>query len=327
MHSPATAMQHCLFAHFDKDNRIADHVLRYLGEIKQLGFSIVFISSARLDGVELERVGGCCDDIMLRENAGLDFGSWAAGLAKYRHAVGGRVLLANDSVYGPIGSLAAAFDRLTRTPADFYGMVESLEPSPHLQSWFLLFEPWVVASDAFAAILKQPFSRMNKRQIIRNGEIALSRRLVGAGFRYEALFRNARSKLMNPRYAANPMLVFWRELLVTERVPFLKIELLRDNPIRVEDAATILRVVDSIDPSLRNLISSHLARTGGKQAQLQRPFWSRWRHALIRRRYRLQQEDRPISRALNVAQLELLTALLHAWRFVKDRFQEKGRAA
>jgi lipopolysaccharide biosynthesis protein len=313
-------MQHCLFAHFDKDDKIADYVLRYLGEIKRLGFLVVFISSARIGGSDLERVRGCCDDIMLRENAGLDFGSWSAGLAKHRHAIGGRLLLANDSVYGPIGSLATALDRLTATPADFYGMVESLEPSPHLQSWFLLFEPWVVASEAFAAHLSQPFARMNKRQIIRNGEIALSRRLVAAGFRYEALFRNARSALMNPRYAANPMVLFWRELLVTEGVPFLKIELLRDNPVGVEDAPTILRVVDSIDPSLRSLMTSHLARTARPQGALQRPFWSRWRHALIRRRYHLQRENRPILRALNQAQLELLTASLHAWRFVKDRF-------
>lgn len=298
-------------------------MLRYLGEIKRLGFSIVFITPARIGAADLERVRSCCDDVIVRDNAGLDFGSWAEGFAKHRRAIRGRLLLANDSVYGPIGSLATALDRLTGMPADFYGMVESLEPSPHLQSWFLLFEPRVVASDEFTAILSQPFSRMSKRQIIRNGEIALSRRLAAAGFRYEALFRNARSALMNPRFAANPMLLFWRELLVSERVPFLKVELLRDNPIRVEDTATILGVVDSIDPSFSSLIGSHLARTARPQASLQRPFWSRWRHGLIRRRYRLQQENRPVSRAVNSAQLELLTASLHAWRFFKDRLASK----
>lgn len=313
-------MQHCLFAHFDKDNKVADYVLHYLAEIKRLGFFVVFISASQIGEPELARVRGRCDDIILRGNAGLDFGSWSEGFAKHRHAIGGRLLLANDSVYGPIGSLAAALERLKATPADFYGMVESLEPSPHLQSWFLLFEPWVVASDEFASMLSQPFSRMSKREIIRHGEIALSRRLAAAGFRYEALFRNERSALMNPRYAANPMLLFWRELLVAERVPFLKVELLRDNPIRVEDAATVLRAADSVDPSFSSLIGPHLARTARPQSAFQRPFWSHWRHELIRRRYRLQQEKRPISRAVNLAQLELLTASLHAWRFVKDRF-------
>lgn len=311
-------MQHCLFAHFDKDNKVADYVLHYLTEIKRWGFSIVFISSAQIGGLERERLGACCDDVIVRENAGLDFGSWSCGFAKHRDAIRGRLLLANDSVYGPIGSLAAALNRMTGTPADFYGMVENLEPFPHLQSWFLLFEPWVVKRDEFAAILSQPFARMSKRQIIRDGEIALSRRLLGAGFHYEALFRNERSTLMSPRYAANPMLPFWRELLVKEGVPFLKIELLRDNPTRVEDAATILRVADSIDPSFSSLISAHMARTARPQAPFQRPFWSCWRHALIRRRYLLQQENRPLLRIWNSAQLEFLTALLRVWRF-KDR--------
>jgi lipopolysaccharide biosynthesis protein len=313
-------MQHCLFAHFDKDNRVADHVLHYLNQIKRLDFRVVFISTAEIVGADLERVRACCDDIILRENVGLDFASWSAGFAKHRDAIAGRLLLANDSVYGPIGSLGTALDRLTGKPADFYGMVESLEPGPHLQSWFLLFEPWVVKSAEFTAIMSQPFSRMTKQQIIRNGEIALSRRLVAAGFRYEALFRNARSVLMSPRYVANPMLVFWRELLVDEGVPFLKIELLRDNPIRVADAATVLQVADSIDPWFAKLIGPHLARTARPQAAFQRPFWSRWRHALIRSRYRLQHANRPIARAWNSAQLEFLTALLRAWRFFKDRF-------
>jgi lipopolysaccharide biosynthesis protein len=43
-------MQHCLFAYFDKDGKIADHVLRYLGKIKRLGFAVVFISSPRIGG-------------------------------------------------------------------------------------------------------------------------------------------------------------------------------------------------------------------------------------------------------------------------------------
>jgi lipopolysaccharide biosynthesis protein len=310
-------MQHCLFAHFDKDGQIGDHVLHYLNQLRRLNFSVIFISCAQLGRSEIERLGACCDEIVIRDNAGLDFGSWSDGFAKHRNAIRGRLLLANDSTYGPIGSLAAAFDRLTSTPADFYGMVENLEPIPHLQSWFLLFEPWVVNSDEFAAILSQPFSTMTKQQIIAKGEIALSRRLLRAGFRYEALFCNGRSALMSPRYTANPMLLFWRELLIKEGVPFLKIELLRDNPIQVEDATTILQAVDSIDPPFSTLIRSHLARTARPQAQFRLPFWSRWRHALIRRRYRLGLENRTILRVWNSVQLEFLTALLRVRRSLK----------
>jgi hypothetical protein len=63
-----------------------------------------------------------------------------------------------------------------------------------------------------------------------------------------------------------------------------------------------------------------LERIARPQAAFQRPFWSRWRHALIRRRYRLRRDNRPVCRAWNTAQLEVLTASLHAWRFLKNRF-------
>ncbi|HTV30272.1 MAG TPA: hypothetical protein VMF32_21150, partial [Xanthobacteraceae bacterium] len=95
----------CLFAHFDKDDRIDDYVLRYLAQLRELNFSIVFISTSRLPAAETARLQGTCCDVILRDNAGLDFASWSVGFAKHAAAIGGRLLLANDSVYGPVGSL------------------------------------------------------------------------------------------------------------------------------------------------------------------------------------------------------------------------------
>jgi lipopolysaccharide biosynthesis protein len=38
----------CLFAHFDKDDKVDDYALHYLKHIRDLNFSIVFVSTARL---------------------------------------------------------------------------------------------------------------------------------------------------------------------------------------------------------------------------------------------------------------------------------------
>jgi lipopolysaccharide biosynthesis protein len=303
----------CLFAHFDQDDKIDDYVLWYLRNIIDLNFSIVFISTARLNSSDVGRLGAYCCDVILRENGGLDFGSWSAGFAKHGSAIDGRLLLANDSVYGPIGSLAAAVGRLTCKRADFYGLVESVEIEPHVQSWFLLFEPWVVRNAEFGAILAQPFSAMTRRQIVRYGEVGLSRRLTKAGFRYEALHRNDGAGLPR-RYDVNHMLVFWRELLLAEGIPFLKIELLRDNPLRGENATSILQAVERIDPSFCALIKSHLART---TARPQRSPLARSRYAMIRRRYDLKRENRWTIGALNLIELEVLTVVVRAGRIVR----------
>lgn len=306
----------CLFAHFDKDGKVDDYVLWYLARIKELNFSIVFISASRLTAADIERVRGLCVDLILRENAGLDFGSWAAGFARHGADVGGRLLLANDSVYGPIGSLQRALERLTAAPTDFYGFVESAEAAPHLQSWFLLFEPWVVQDPIFRGILAQPFSAMPKRQIINKGEIALSRRLVEAGFRYQALYPLNRQSRVTRRHAINPMHVLWRELLFEEGVPFLKIELLRDDPIGVADRAAILQTVEPIEPALCSAIRSHLARTAAPDAprRPRRPLFARYRYALIGKSHRLQRENRRAQAAWTTVRLELLTVPLRMWR-------------
>jgi lipopolysaccharide biosynthesis protein len=281
----------CLFAHFDLDDKVDDYVLRYLKRIKELNFSIVFISTARLPVSEVERLRSDCFDVIVREDVGLDFGSWAAGFAKHGAAIDGRLLLVNDSVYGPIGSLSAALNRLTSRPADFYGFVESIEIAPHLQAWFVLLEPDVVRHAALKTILSRPFAAMTKREIIVEGEVALSRQLTGAGFHYNALYRAAQAGLVGRYLPANPMHFLWQELLFEEGVPFLKIQLLRDNPLRLEDAETILAAVDRLDPELSGIVKRHLVRVRAESAQqgensLPRRLLSHCRRALLRNAYR-----------------------------------------
>jgi lipopolysaccharide biosynthesis protein len=312
----------CLFAHYDKDNNVDDYVLRYLHELKQLNFSVIFVSTARLGSAEVARLTADCDDVILRENAGLDFGSWSTGFAKHRVRINGRLLLANDSVYGPIGSLRPAFERLTREPADFYGFVESIEVTPHPQSWFLLFEPRVVRHPAFAQALDQPFAAMSKKQIIAHGEVGMTRRLLAAGFHCQALYRNDRSARLPARHAANPMLLFWREILCDCGVPFLKIELLRDNPFGVEDAAAILESVERIDPASCAVIKAHLARMGSlaSHRRPQRPLPARLRYALIRKRYSVGDANGLGEAGWDAVKLELLTAAVVAWRTIRSAF-------
>lgn len=314
----------CLFAHFDRDDKVDDYVFWYLSKLKDANFSIVFISSSRISGRDVARLRVDCYDVILRENVGLDFGSWTEGLRKHQANIKGRLLLANDSVYGPIGDLNEAIDRLTREQADFYGMVESLQISPHLQSWFLLFEPWVLGQKAFKQFFEQSFSAMNKRQIIRSGEVALSQRLLAAGLHYKSL-HSMPLTVSAHLHALNPAHLLWRELLSTVRVPFLKIELLRSNPMGLEDASTILRSVDSIDPSMRPLIEAHLRRTASQHAsphpavQLSR----RQFYRMMRRDYALSIERRWAALTWNAIKLEAFTLLLWPWIFLNRAIRHR----
>lgn len=295
----------CLFAHFDKDDKVDDYVLRYLKYIRELNFSIVFVSASRLTLPEVARVRRDCFDVILRDNAGLDFGSWAQAFSKYCPVIDGRLLLANDSVYGPVGSLSIALDRLTSRHADFYGFVESIEIAPHLQSWFLLFEPAVVRHPAFKEIWSRPYRAMTKRQIITQGEVGVSRDLIDAGFRYEALYLSSQAGLFGRYFPVNPMHLLWRQLLFEQDVPFLKVELLRDNPVDLEDAERILTAVASLDSDFSNTIRRHLKRVrlikdGSTSNSGLHSLLSKCKRALIRQaitRHRYRQSPSPKKQA------------------------------
>jgi lipopolysaccharide biosynthesis protein len=310
----------CLFAHFDKNDKVDEYVFGYLSKIRALNFSIVFISASRLSAPDIDRLYVDCCDVILRENAGLDFASWSAGIAKHRDSITGRLLLVNDSVYGPIGSLQSAVDRLTSRPADYYGMVESIEIAPHIQSWFLLLEPWIARHAVFQEIMAQPFVAMTKSEIILNGEVALSRRLNDVGFEYKALYMPTRAGLMASRCQAHPMHLLWRELLFDAGVPFLKVDLLRDNPLFLTDTENFLCEISPLDSRLVELIRSHLENSSHKESNLAArvTLRTRWRvrsqYAMMRRGYKARRQGRRVAEASNFAKWHLLLMILGVWR-------------
>jgi hypothetical protein len=306
----------CLFAFFDPADAVDEWVFYYLARLRDLSFSIIFISTSPIGEADLARLRTYCCDVIVRANQGLDFASWAAAFHRHEKSISGRLLLANSSVYGPLDDLTDALNRLTSRPADFYGMVESIDISAHLQSWFLLFEPHVARSPTLKEFLSQPFTQMTKDQIIVNGEVALSKRLISAGLRYQALYRASAAGWAERLFASNPMHLFWREMITVEGVPFLKVALPRDNPLGLNDSAEVGKVVGTLNPALWNLIAAHQARIGGHSPQDPPSLWRRimWSprrlyHVLMRRGYRLHRAHRRVAEAYNFLLLMGLYAI------------------
>ena len=311
---PGALADVCLFAHFDPGDIVDEWVFYYLAHLRDLSFAIVFISTSPISDDDLARLRTLCRDVIVRANRGLDFASWAAGFQKHETSISGRLLLANSSVYGPVRDLASPLRALTSSPADFYGFVESIDKSPHLQSWFLLFEPHVARGALLKAFFGQPFAQMTKTEIILNGEVALSKKLTAAGLRYQALYRPSRAGWAERLFGSNPMHLLWREMITIEGVPFLKVALLRDNPLGLEDSADAEDVIKSRDPVLWTLIAAHQARIAPADPQQSLSVLSRiiWLprlvyHSLMRKGYRL---HRSRQRAAEACNFVLLAALL-----------------
>lgn len=268
-----SARRVCFFAHYDRFGEVAEHVLLYLDALCQAGFSVVVLSSAILKDSEQARLRNHCHTLVMRENVGLDFGSWCEAVRRFFPLNAEFLLLANDSVYAPITSMTAFVDRLTEVPADVYGAVESGEHAPHLQSWFVLLRPSAYGSTAFYDFLTAaPDPSLDKDGIVLAREVGLTRILDTAGFVRHAAYGSSDAGPIVRRRSINPTHLIWRQLIENYELPFIKVDLLRFDPVRVGVARHWYAIVAERNPALAAAIAYDLRRF---PAASHASFWQR----------------------------------------------------
>lgn len=252
----------CIFAHWDAAGTVRPDVLGLLGALQRAGFGILFVTNAGSLRPEAEAaLRNLCRGILVRRNSGYDFGAWREGLEQAGLAGDGTpvplemLLLTNDSLYGPFAPIEPLLARIDFANADLWGATDSPQIAPHLQSYWLAASPRLVASPAWHRFWRGVHPTGAKEWLVRAYEVGLSRRLRRAGFRLRPLFAYGDLIAQTPapcdspaaqahaawiRRAAgrglvlNPTHHLWRQLL-RAGFPFLKRELLRDNPARVPD--------------------------------------------------------------------------------------------
>jgi rhamnosyltransferase len=276
-------MHRCiLFAHYDRDGIIDDHVIFLLKSLRPHAGQLIFVSvSAKPE--QLARLNGLCDVAFKRDNTGYDFMSWKEGI---RHIANldqlDEVLFINDSIYGPLDDLKALFERADKLTADFWGLTRSHEIRPHIQSYFFAFRRSLIETGTFSAFWQSVEPLGDKRKIIRRYEVGMTefvetrgaitaeifdQRGLPAGKRLRAAFINGRRKGKSwlttlRRYlkgkVTGPTHAYWRSA-IEAGVPFLKVELLRDNPrgLPLRKVFQYLATRTNYDPTL---IERHLRR-------------------------------------------------------------------
>lgn len=262
----AVAERVCFFAHYDEHDVVADHVRHYLSALAAAGFSIVFASTSRLPEAQVAAIRPLVADVIVRENVGLDFGSWRACYERHPAIGAALLLLANDSVYGPVGDLSLFVDTVDGRPEDVCGVVASDELAPHLQSWFILLRRAAFTSDAFDRFMRQRDPAGTAKQaIIERNEVGLTGTLRAAGFSVGALYDPATAGTISATVPFNASHWLWSDLVDSGRSPFVKIELLRDNPFNIHDVAQWPQLVRRFAPALVPMIERDLARRPGRR--------------------------------------------------------------
>ena len=260
----------CIFAHYHPKNQINQACLKYLNSLKEIADEIIFISTSKLPVTETDKIKQLCKTIKCRENMGLDFGSYKLGLSYVDTSITDYLILANDSVYGPIYPLQKTLDKAIRLNSDVFGITLSDEKERHLQSFFLIFNQRVITSDSFNAFWQNVDSSKNKSQIILDYEIGLSQQLLNAGFTLNALYEIKINKylkillfILKTQYGYkffrfkkliykmqkgkdlgfNPMHLMAYNLVKKHKIPFIKKELIEKNPYQIKLSKSLLKLV------------------------------------------------------------------------------------
>ena len=259
-----------VFTHFDRRERLADHVLAYVRALHASGFSVAFVTnSGSLHQDSLTALQPYCRAVIVRRNVGYDFGAVREvldllGLPRIETE---RLLIANDSVYGPLVPIAEMVARANFNEADVWGPTDSWQSRYHLQSYFLLAGRQAITSPAWRAFWRSVRQVSSKRWVVARYEVGLTQKLLKAGLRCRPLWpyhdllkttaaailpdgvgsaiddpveqmrRKATQRIRSAAASGvplNPTADLWRQLLLAG-FPFLKVELLRKNPTQVPD--------------------------------------------------------------------------------------------
>jgi lipopolysaccharide biosynthesis protein len=276
-----------IMAHYDRDGLIDPHVLYSLKAYRSAFAHVTFVS------VSADRLPpgyeNLVDTFIRRDNIGYDFGSWKIGfntlIAKDRFV---EIVFVNDSIYGPFFDIEHALLSPNVKDADFWGLTSSYEIAWHIQSFFFSMRHRLLSGGLAQRWWDMVRLLEYKDEIINRYEIPMADHFRQQGCATEAIYAtpfparipraticsgcDIREPLQSARRiyynrwvtTANPMHVLWHPV-IEAGVPFVKVELLRDNPYRLP----LRPVFDYLHRNTRypmELISAHLRRVAGISA-------------------------------------------------------------
>lgn len=229
---PGSAAGHdvCLLVTYAPGGLVPPHAFKQAAAWRDEGYLVVLIVALdRLEDFRPDSSLDLCAGVLLRKNIGYDFGAWAAAIRLVPDLDQARsVVTANDSIYGPLAGFHDMVEAARASDADVVGLVESYEIQRHFQSFILFFQRAAPSSKAFKAFWRGVRTG-DRRWVIDHYELKLMEWMTKGGLKASALFP------ADPNAPCNPTLTDWRGL-VAAGFPFVKAQLLRENPFHADIA-------------------------------------------------------------------------------------------
>jgi hypothetical protein len=190
----------CIFISFQK-NGIQRTTWKYIRHLKEdLGYGIVLISNCPLQKEEIPMLQDLCLEVIERENIGYDFGGYKDGIIRYLDKLDSleTLLIANDSVIGPIYNMQQIHKEMQDEDCDFWGMNDfhesrdlnklNTQSIPRVCSYFICFKSNIITTDVFKNYWKNLPYPSGRKLAIRN-ETKLGQYFLNNKFKYSVFVK------------------------------------------------------------------------------------------------------------------------------------------
>lgn len=194
-----------IFAAFDKDEIVDDYVVFYIKELAKSA-DVIAVFDNTLSEKEREKIAPFCLEILAAKHGEYDFGSYKRGFiyAKSHKILANydKLVLCNDSVFGPFYSFEQIFAQIPQNENAIWGFAKHLRKAchgwagrefieEHLQSYFLVLPPKAFLHPKFTDFMHSIKRLENKDEIIFQYEIGLSQMLKGLGFELQSRYESS----------------------------------------------------------------------------------------------------------------------------------------
>lgn len=249
----------CIFSHFDPHNVIDPYVVYYLQALAKSDCDIIFVTTcSSLNTAEKTKITGICKKIIIKKNRGLDFGAYKCGIDSENHLEKyEKLILANDSVYGPFFDLSDMIAHGDKNKLDMWGATDSHMIKYHIQSYFIIFSRSLFINPLFKKFWDKVYYLGLKNNIIIRYEIGMSQYFLNHGFKLGAY---CTCPTFENNIKHDPTHHSWDNLIKNHRYPFIKRMLIRENPHEIDNHHWE-QLIEKTSPFNINFITQHLKRT------------------------------------------------------------------
>jgi lipopolysaccharide biosynthesis protein len=278
-----------VLAHYDPDGFVAHHVRHSINVLRPVADRLVFVTTTSLTGnarAALDTV----DEVIERPNTGYDFYSWRTGLLSVPDwAEHERVILANDSIVGPLSDPRRILEHQLTIGADVYGLTISPQAIDHVQSYFLVLGAAALRQPAVRRFWQEMAPLDDRQAVIDSYELGFGRLAADAGLSLGSYFTASphEERVMAARIAScsrppglrtaaaaaaywlqplrkvteSPILGLWDRVFVDDRLPAVKVSLFSRDPYRIDRAGVLARLTERF-PAAFTGFDGYLKRIG-----------------------------------------------------------------